>query len=206
MRQAGIPGDEKPPRETGTSTLSGYSFLIFSELRRLGKISASVANSKAPKLASWEILLRSSDVQKPKEVRIETRNENADNRDARAGPVPRDWFARGRSRAAEALERFAHDVDENDSICKVDRSELNENGVSFLRTELDLGNTFVGIAQSADKDQEKAERNRAHGRKAYDSVLRFLPDVSLTTAEQTEFQDKLAVLKAALMALGEVFA
>lgn len=97
-------------------------------------------------------------------------------------------------------------MDENDSICKVDRSELNESSVSFLRTELDLGNTFVGIAQSADKDQEKAERNRAHGRKAYDTVLRFLPDLSLTAAEQTEFQDKLAVLKAALLALGEVFA
>lgn len=86
------------------------------------------------------------------------------------------------------------------------RSKLEEGGLAFLRIELETGSTFIDLARTAGKDQAKMDRNRANGRKAYDTIQRLLPRITLTTAEQAEFDGKLAVMKAALTALGEVFA
>ncbi len=72
----------------------------------------------------------------------------------------------------------------------------------FLRTELATGLTLSRIAHHANHP-DKADRNRANARKAYDAVLRFTPQVNLSQEETEEIKSKLAKLKAALQSLGE---
>ena len=74
--------------------------------------------------------------------------------------------------------------------------------VEFLRSELTTGLTLSKIALDADQ-QDKAERNRVNAKKAYDTVLRFIPRVSLSREETSEIKSKLAQLRAALERLGE---
>jgi hypothetical protein len=47
----------------------------------------------------------------------------------------------------------------------------------FLRTELLAGLNFSKIALEGE-DESKIERNRANARKAYDALLRFIPDAA----------------------------
>src|SRR5215467_14071524 len=49
----------------------------------------------------------------------------------------------------------------------------------FLRTELFAGITRTNIAQST-PDESKKQRNRREARKAYDTILRFLPQMFLS--------------------------
>ena len=92
------------------------------------------------------------------------------------------------------------------SIYTMDVAGLNASRLNFLRIELETGNTFISIAQSAGEDRQKADRNRANGRKAYDTILKFLPGLTMTPSQRAEFDEKLAAMKGALIALGEVFA
>lgn len=72
----------------------------------------------------------------------------------------------------------------------------------FVRTELHAGLTFSKIALHAD-DQSKIERNRANARKAYDALLRFLPDAILSSEEAKDISSQMARLRADLQQLGE---
>jgi hypothetical protein len=75
-------------------------------------------------------------------------------------------------------------------------------GLSFLRTELETGLSFSVVALDAN-DPEKATRNRANARLAYDTALRFLERVALTPAESEELDAKFTQLRAALKKLGQ---
>lgn len=49
--------------------------------------------------------------------------------------------------------------------------------VEFLKTELQTGITFANLALSA-KFADKVERTRANARKAYDTALKFMDELS----------------------------
>lgn len=72
----------------------------------------------------------------------------------------------------------------------------------FLRAELRTGLTLSRIALTANWPSKK-ERNCLHARKAYDSILHFLPQAGLSPDETAEVQTKLAELRAELQLLGE---
>ena len=85
-------------------------------------------------------------------------------------------------------------------------SDLRDNSLNFLRTELGLAATFIDTARMPHNDSAINARNRQNARKAYDAILHFLPGFSLNAGEQNEFDHGLAALKADLIELGEVFA
>ena len=62
--------------------------------------------------------------------------------------------------------------------------------------------TFFRVAESA-THEDKKQRNRANARKAYDSVLHYLPDTVLTEDQVTEIKLGLEELRLALQSLGE---
>jgi acetylornithine/succinyldiaminopimelate/putrescine aminotransferase len=76
------------------------------------------------------------------------------------------------------------------------------NGVNFLHSEIETGLTLVRIAQSA-KRADKRNRNLVNARKAYETVLRFMPAVVLTTSQSRHMRNKLERLKKELQTLGE---
>jgi hypothetical protein len=80
----------------------------------------------------------------------------------------------------------------------------DQSGIQFLQAELETGMTFAQVAESASQE-EKKRRNIANARKAYDSVLRFLPDSKLSDDEFSEIKIKLEELRFALESLGENF-
>ena len=84
-------------------------------------------------------------------------------------------------------------------------SELNQNGVEFLKTDVDTGLTFASIALDAGNDLAKKERNRANARKAYDTVVAWSRRLALAESDAHQLEDKLAKLKTALCNLGEEF-
>ena len=81
-------------------------------------------------------------------------------------------------------------------------AETNVVEVGFLRSELQVGLTLTRIAMDA-RHHDKSKRNCINARKAYDSVLRFLPNVSLSADESKEIASKLKQLRAELEVLGE---
>lgn len=72
----------------------------------------------------------------------------------------------------------------------------------FLRAEIHTGLTRSKIALEATY-QDKMERNRANARKAYDAVLRFIPQSVLEANEAEEIKRGLAQLESQLRQLGE---
>jgi len=76
--------------------------------------------------------------------------------------------------------------------------------VEFLFAELTAGLTFARIAIGAKpQDADKIERNRKNARKAYDSLLHFQENISLTGEEKKRYESGKSELKAALRCLGE---
>jgi hypothetical protein len=75
-------------------------------------------------------------------------------------------------------------------------------GVALLKTELSIGLNFSGIALQSG-NPEKAARNTANARKAYDTALRLRDKLILTAEEKSETDAGLAKLKADLEKLGE---
>jgi len=72
----------------------------------------------------------------------------------------------------------------------------------FIRTELLAGLTRAKIAQNT-TDEQKRHRNRVEARKAYDAILRFLPQSSVSSDEKEQIDSKIAELKFVLASLGE---
>jgi len=78
-----------------------------------------------------------------------------------------------------------------------------ENGeIEFLRAEALTGLTFSKIALGS-RHPEKTDRNRAKARKAYDTLLRFMPQHNATSEAWVEIRVKVAELKSNLQQLGE---
>lgn len=71
-----------------------------------------------------------------------------------------------------------------------------------LRTELHAGFSFSRIALQS-KDESRIERNRANARKAYDALLRFIPEAIPSPEDTKEIDSQMAALKANLQQLSE---
>ena len=82
--------------------------------------------------------------------------------------------------------------------------EFNRLKVDLIKTDLNVAITFTEIATESTNEETK-HRNRGNARKAYDSVLHFLSTAILTPIDEKEITTKLALLKSALMKLGEAF-
>ena len=74
--------------------------------------------------------------------------------------------------------------------------------IEFLRAELLTGLTLSKIAREARHD-DKRERNRLNARKAYDSILRFMPKVDIVSEDLMDIRSKLEQLRSELQLLGE---
>ena len=72
----------------------------------------------------------------------------------------------------------------------------------FLHTEVLTGLPFSGVALGAAYEDKKT-RNRINARKAYDTLLRFLPGASLAPDQEAEINSKLNELRGELRLLGE---
>ena len=84
-------------------------------------------------------------------------------------------------------------------------TDLNANGIEFLKTDLETGLTFASIAVNAGNDLGKKRRNQANARKAYDTVLAWSRRLVLTKADAHQIEEKLGKLQAILRSLGEEF-
>jgi hypothetical protein len=91
------------------------------------------------------------------------------------------------------------------NFCVMDDTPFNQAnriGAGFLITDVDLGFTFMDVAETS-KDDEVIRRNRQNARKVYDTALRLLSKLSLNNEERQTVEVKLAVLKKRLEAVGE---
>ena len=80
----------------------------------------------------------------------------------------------------------------------------NGSSFGFLLAEVNTGLTFVHVASTA-KYADKAARNVANARKAYETALDYMSRVSLSSKEFAELEGGLAELKRELQQLGESF-
>ena len=85
------------------------------------------------------------------------------------------------------------------------RNQLDrETGKGFLLAELRTGMTFAQLALTAHEfETEKIQRERANARKAYETYLKFLPRVELSSDDRAELDELAAPLRTALQQLGE---
>ena len=82
--------------------------------------------------------------------------------------------------------------------------DLNQSGVSFLLTDLDLAMTFMDVAD-ASRIEETTRRNHTNARTAYDTVLRLLDKLKPNPDQRQAIDAKLAILKMRLQAVGQQF-
>jgi hypothetical protein len=83
------------------------------------------------------------------------------------------------------------------------QDEYRQSTLHFVNTELDTGLTFARIAIGS-KTRSKKERNSANARKAHQSALHMLQQLSLSKGEASAIADKLSTLKSSLEKLGAV--
>jgi hypothetical protein len=87
-------------------------------------------------------------------------------------------------------------------------SDLNDwirsTRIGFLLTELETGATFAKVGLDSN-DEGKRTRNRKNARKAYNAILRFVPDTTLTQTEKQQIDEGLVCLRSLLRRLGETF-
>lgn len=77
---------------------------------------------------------------------------------------------------------------------------VHSGSLSFLRTELETGLTFVLLAEQG-SDEDKVKRNRENARKACRSVRHFIHQISLSDSESAELHEKLKKLERRLRIL-----
>ena len=80
----------------------------------------------------------------------------------------------------------------------------NQVSTDFLKVDLQTALTFAGIALETNNATKK-KRNQESARKAYDTVLRLLPNVELDEGDAQSVRTNLQRLKSELQLLGEVF-
>lgn len=79
---------------------------------------------------------------------------------------------------------------------------LNRSGVEFLKIDVEVGLTFSSIALRAQESERRA-RTRRVARNAYDTVLKLMERVALTSADAQTLARNLLRLKIDLRMLGE---
>ena len=83
--------------------------------------------------------------------------------------------------------------------------QFEKNKQDFILVEIESGHTFADLARNA-QDPERAARNRANARKAYDTANDFLRRNGVTDqAVREKATSGLANLKHVLVELGEEF-
>jgi hypothetical protein len=84
----------------------------------------------------------------------------------------------------------------------LDPVDPHDVGMDFLRTEIETGLTFAGLATAAGNDTEKRERNRANATKALAALEQFLPAViDVTPTDVQEIRNGVDVLRRAIAAI-----
>ncbi|MGA2250062.1 hypothetical protein [Terracidiphilus sp.] len=83
-------------------------------------------------------------------------------------------------------------------------SDINESSVEFLLMDLDLALAFMD-ATSLAGDQETIHRNHENARAAFDNVKRLLQRLKPSAAQRSIIENKLAILKLRLLAVGQRF-
>ncbi|MBV9505297.1 MAG: hypothetical protein JO323_09880 [Acidobacteriia bacterium] len=81
------------------------------------------------------------------------------------------------------------------------RGDLNNTGIEFLLTDLDMALTFMDIA-AISQIQETVDRNHENARDAYDTVLRLLQNLTPDTDQRSAIDHRMGILKARLEAVG----
>jgi hypothetical protein len=109
------------------------------------------------------------------------------------------------SRAEQLAKESKRQVERTQELVKSlpPNASPSANGeIEFLRAELLIGLTLCKIARES-RNEDKAARNRRNARKAYDSVLHFMPNTPLSVPDSAEFESKLTELRTELHLLGE---
>lgn len=75
-------------------------------------------------------------------------------------------------------------------------------GLEFVKTELELGSTFAGLALSS-KDRARIVRNQANARLAYDTASRYVAWVLLTPVESQDLKRRFKLLRGQLVSMGD---
>ena len=79
----------------------------------------------------------------------------------------------------------------------------NRGVIEFLIVDLDIALTLLDVAKTSEF-RGTAARNHRNARKAYDTVLAKLPEVTPDAAQQAILDAKLAELRARLEAIGRL--
>jgi hypothetical protein len=82
--------------------------------------------------------------------------------------------------------------------------DLNNSWVQFVLRGLNLGLAFMDMAQ-ATGIQKSVRRNHRNARKVYDIPVRRLENLKPGAPQQQAIDDKMALLKARLQAVGQQF-
>ena len=90
--------------------------------------------------------------------------------------------------------------DEKSSLAEA----ANAAHIEFLLRDLDVAMTLIYVA-TTNRIEETAQRNRQNARDAYDLVVGQLSKVKLNASQQHSLDEKLAILKMRLNAVGQKF-
>jgi hypothetical protein len=82
--------------------------------------------------------------------------------------------------------------------------DANEAGVQYLLMDLDLALAFMDVANVAE-DEETKQRNYANARAAFDNVSHLLERFTPGVSQKLIIDNKLAILKLRLLAVGQRF-
>jgi hypothetical protein len=82
--------------------------------------------------------------------------------------------------------------------------ELNKTSAAFLKTDVETALTFSAIALKTNEPNKK-QRNQKNARKGYDSIVRFMGRMPISTEDGEFLSSKLQRLKTELQMLGETF-
>lgn len=75
--------------------------------------------------------------------------------------------------------------------------------IDFLFIDLDIALTFMDVARTTEF-RDTAERNHRNAKAAYNTVLSKLPEARPTHAQRVQLEQKLAVLRGRLEAVGQL--
>jgi hypothetical protein len=83
--------------------------------------------------------------------------------------------------------------------------ETNQtNLITFINVDLDAALTFTRIALTSD-NTEIVARTRHNARKAYDTIIGYMPRIASNREQLKQIKSKLERLKSELEELGEIF-
>jgi hypothetical protein len=97
-----------------------------------------------------------------------------------------------------------HSIQQRWSMAEDSNDDINEASVEFLLMDLDLALAFMD-ATSVARDQETIQRNHANARAAFDNVVHLLERFTPSAAQRSIIDNKLAILKLRLLAVGQRF-